>query len=126
MRKLLQNLLIAWKIPRWRWALVTALLSDALAFGLVLLPPMQWLVDGVTATILFAVLGFRWPLLPALAVEVVPGIALFPAWTLVVSALAAADMNADKSKKMVNNPPEHDLPKSTKASTGFNPPGKDI
>jgi hypothetical protein len=30
------------------------------------------------------VLGFRWPLLIALAVEVIPAIELFPAWTLVV------------------------------------------
>lgn len=53
-------------------------------------PPLQWLLDAVTAVILFAVLGFRWSLLAALAVEVVPGLQLFPAWTLVVAALASA------------------------------------
>jgi hypothetical protein len=49
------------------------------------------LVDAVTAVVLFAVLGFRWPLLSALAIEVVPGLQLFPAWTFVVLALAAAE-----------------------------------
>jgi hypothetical protein len=81
----------AWKLPRWRWALVTALLSDALGFGVMWWPPAQWLLDAVTAAALFAVLGFRWPLLPALAIEVVPGLELFPAWTLVVAALASTE-----------------------------------
>lgn len=88
---LVHNFLMAWKFPRWRWALLTALLSDALGFGVVLLPPLQWMLDAVTAGVLFAVLGFRWPLLSALAVEVVPALQLFPAWTLVVAALASTE-----------------------------------
>ena len=88
-KNLVQNALVAWKRPRWRWALVTAGLSDALGFGVVLMPPVQWLLDAVTAGVLFAVLGFRWPLLSALAIEAVPGLQLFPAWTLVVAALAS-------------------------------------
>jgi len=88
---LLRNFLIAWKFPRWRWALLTAILSDALGFGLVLLPPVQWLLDAVTAGVLIAVLGFRWPIFSALAIEVVPALQLFPAWTLAVAALAATE-----------------------------------
>jgi hypothetical protein len=84
-----RNLSLALKAPRWRWALVTAVVSDALGFGVVLLPPVQWLLDALTVAVLFIVLGFRWPLLPALAVEAVPGLEVFPAWTLVVAALAA-------------------------------------
>lgn len=91
MKHLLQNLLTAWKLPRWRWALLTAALSDVLGFGVVLLPPAQWLLDAVTAAALFAVLGFRWTLLGALAVEAVPGLEVFPAWTLVVLALAGTE-----------------------------------
>lgn len=86
---LTRNLVLAWKSPRWRWALLVAVASDALGFGVVLLPPVQWLLDAVTAVLLLAVLGFRWPLLGALAVEVIPGLEVFPAWTLVVAALAA-------------------------------------
>jgi hypothetical protein len=86
-----RNLSLALKAPRWRWALVTAVVSDALGFGVVLLPPVQWLLDALTVAVLFIVLGFRWPLLPALAVEAVPGLEVFPAWTLVVAALAATN-----------------------------------
>lgn len=88
---LLRNFLQAWKSPRWRWAVLVAVLSDAAAFGIALFPPLQWLLDGVTAIVLFIVLGFRWSLLSALAVEAVPGLQLFPAWTLVVMALATME-----------------------------------
>lgn len=90
-RRLVRNVLAAWRLPRWRWALIVALLSDALGFGVALWPPLQWLLDAVTASVLFAVLGFRWPLLSALAIEAVPVLQLFPAWTLVVVALASAE-----------------------------------
>jgi hypothetical protein len=36
------------------------------------------------------VMGFRWPLFLALAIEVIPAIELFPAWTLVVFGMAAS------------------------------------
>jgi hypothetical protein len=78
------------KSPRMRWALLIALVSDALGFGVVLYPPLQWLLDALTAVALLLVLGFRWPLLIALAVEVIPAIELFPAWTLVVMGMAAS------------------------------------
>ena len=90
-KQLARSLLGAWRSRRWRGALLVAVLSDVLGFGVVLLPPLQWLLDAVTAVVLFAVLGFRWTLLGALAVEAVPGLQLFPAWTLVVVALAATD-----------------------------------
>jgi hypothetical protein len=40
---------------------------------------------------LLVVLGFRWPLLIALSIEVIPAIELFPAWTLMVLAMMASD-----------------------------------
>jgi hypothetical protein len=46
LRNLLQNFRLAWKFPRWRWAILTAVLSDALGFTVVLFPPMEWLLDG--------------------------------------------------------------------------------
>jgi hypothetical protein len=91
LRNLIQNFRTAWKLPRWRWALLVALASDAIGFGVALLPPVQWSVDAVTAIALLAVLGFRWGLLGALAIEVVPVLQLFPAWTLVVAALASTE-----------------------------------
>lgn len=71
-------------------ALFLALASDALSVAFELLPPVQIGIDLVTALALFAVLGFRWPLLPALVVEAIPGLSLFPTWTLAVGALALA------------------------------------
>ena len=90
-RYAIRNFLMALRLPRWRWALLTAALSDALGFGITMLPPARWLLDAVTAIVLFAVLGFRWPLLSALAIEAVPVLQVFPAWMLVVVALASTE-----------------------------------
>lgn len=91
LKNLIHNILVALKFPRWRWALLAAVMSDTMGFALTPFPPAQWVLDAITALALFAVLGFRWPLLPALAIEVVPGLQLFPAWTLVVAALASSE-----------------------------------
>ena len=104
-RNPVHNVLTHLKSARWRWAFFTAVLSDALGFGVALWPPAQWLLDGLTAAVLLAVLGFRWPLMAALAVEAVPALELFPAWTLVVAALAAAE--ADPPSPHRGGPPEH-------------------
>lgn len=88
---LLRNFRGAWKMPRWRWALLAAAISDAVGFGLALFPLGYLLLDAATAALLFALLGFRWSLLSVLAVEAVPGLQLFPAWTLVVLALATQE-----------------------------------
>lgn len=102
--QLTHNLRIAWKHPRWRWALVVAVLSDAVGFGLVLAPPLHWTVDALTAILLFVVLGFRWGLLMALAVEVVPGLQVFPAWTLVVLALASTERRITTQESRAADP----------------------
>ena len=91
LKNLIPNLRLAWSVPRWRRALLIALVSDVLGFGVELLPPVQWMVDAATAVALSLALGFRWPLLFALVVEAIPGLGVFPAWTLVVAALAAAE-----------------------------------
>ena len=95
MNKIAHALAVAWGSPRWRRALIIAAISDALGFGVVLLAPAQWLLDAVTAAALLLALGFRWPLLVALAIEVVPGLELFPAWTLVVLAMAGTTAQAE-------------------------------
>ncbi len=70
-------------------ALGIALASDTVGAVAELAPPAQWLIDALTAALLFAVLGFRWSLLPVLAVECVPVLGLFPTWTLAAGALVA-------------------------------------
>ena len=87
----IRNLQFALKSPRWRQALLIAIISDALGFGVVFFPPGLWILDAVTAVALIMVLGFRWKLLIALAIEVIPAIQLFPAWTLVIAAMAAIE-----------------------------------
>jgi len=95
---LIHNFITALKQPRWRWALIIALFSDALGFAVVLLPPLQWALDAVTVAALLWALGFRWPLFIALAVEIVPALELFPTWTLVVVALSVSSQNFNDDK----------------------------
>jgi hypothetical protein len=52
------------------------------------MPPVQWVVDGTTALLLFGLLGWRWALLPGLVAEAIPGVAAFPVWVLVVASVA--------------------------------------
>ncbi len=99
MRNLYRQLRVAWQTPRWRRALIVALASDAAAFALITAPPVYWAVDIITVIALFVLLGFRWSLLPALFFEAIPGLQLFPAWTLVVGALAVTERQT----------PEHEI-----------------
>jgi len=74
-------------------ALAIAALADAVQIGLfpvfsggVLSVPDD-VLDAAVAVALIATLGFRWQLVAALAVELVPGIAVFPSWTVFVATL---------------------------------------
>jgi hypothetical protein len=69
-------------------AFAVAGLSDALSIVATLAPPVEWALDIVTAFALFVVLGRRWLLLPALIMEAIPGLWVFPFWVLVVGAIA--------------------------------------
>jgi hypothetical protein len=97
MKNLARSFEIALRSPRWRWALLIAIVSDAVGFGLGLIPPIQWFVDAVTVLALLRVIGFSWPLLGALVVEAIPFLEVFPMWTLVVLVMAAT--------KRPNQPP---------------------
>ena len=69
-------------------ALLIAAVSDAISLFAELIPPLEWALDVATGIALFAVLGWRWQLLPVLVVEAVPGLAAFPTWVLVVGVIA--------------------------------------
>ena len=69
-------------------AFAVAALADGLSFFLTLTPPVQWVVDLVTAIVLFVVLGWQWILLPGLIMEAIPGLHVLPFWVLVVVAVA--------------------------------------
>jgi hypothetical protein len=72
-------------------AFLVAAVSDFLSFWTVLAPPLQWVIDLVTASLLFLILGRRWALLPGLVAEAIPGLGVFPVWILVVLSLIVYD-----------------------------------
>jgi len=69
-------------------AFAVAALADGLSVFFTFAPPVQWVLNVVTAGLLFIVLGWQWQLLPGLVMETVPGLAVFPFWALVVGAVA--------------------------------------
>jgi hypothetical protein len=71
-------------------AMIIACVSDLFSVLIEFVPPLQLVVDLVTALLLFMVLGWRWLLLPALVAEAIPGISVFPVWLLVVISIAVA------------------------------------
>ena len=75
---------------RFVLAFIVAVVSDAASIATEFVPPIQWVVDGVTALLLFALLGRRWQILPGLIAEAVPGLAALPFWILVVLAVFAS------------------------------------
>jgi hypothetical protein len=71
-------------------ALAIAGIADAIqlgffpAFGEGALSVPDDALDALVAILLAATLGWRWRLLAALAIELVPGVAVFPTWTAFV------------------------------------------
>ena len=69
-------------------AFTIAAVSDVLSVWLEFVPPAQWALDVTTAVLLFLMLGRQWAILPALVAEAIPGLAMMPAWILVVGSIA--------------------------------------
>ena len=49
--------------------------------------PFELALDATTALTILLIVGFKWRLAIALALELVPGVDLFPTWTAVVLSL---------------------------------------
>ena len=77
-------------VPVWRFALafVVAVAADAVLAAAVFTGPIAIVGDVVVALLLCGIVGFNWIFVPTLLVEAVPGLNLFPTWTLAVLALA--------------------------------------
>ena len=101
-------------------AMVLAAISDGLSLWLEFLVPAQWAADLVTALVLFAVLGRRWLLLPALVIEAIPGAMLFPSWVLAVAAIGAAALGLQRPPG--TPPPPGTLPPILPPGGGTPPP----
>jgi hypothetical protein len=69
-------------------AFAVAAVSDVLGVIVTPAPPMMWVVDVLTAILLFFALGWRWPLLMGLILEAIPGVGMLPFWLAVVGAVA--------------------------------------
>ena len=69
-------------------AFAIAGISDGISMWTEFAPPVQWAIDFGTAFLLFLVIGWRWFLLPALIMEAIPGVALFPTWVMVVASVS--------------------------------------
>lgn len=68
-------------------ALAVAAVSDFLSAWAEIVLPLQWVLDLLTAGILFLILGRQRMILPGLIAEAIPGIAIFPSWILVVASI---------------------------------------
>lgn len=69
-------------------AFAIAAVSDTISAFATWVPPAEWVVDFITALLLFIVLGWHWLLLPGLIMEAIPGVGVVPFWVLVVGAIA--------------------------------------
>ena len=49
--------------------------------------PFEIALDVATAVAILLIVGFKWRLAMALALELIPGVDLFPSWTAVVLSL---------------------------------------
>ncbi|HLN31180.1 MAG TPA: hypothetical protein VK395_25790 [Gemmataceae bacterium] len=80
----------ALRFSKKRLALAIAIagISDVIGAFVALSPPIVWVVDFVTAVLLFIVLGWHWLLLPGLVMEAIPGVSVLPFWLLVVGGIA--------------------------------------
>ena len=98
--------------PEQRMAWLVAIIADAVQ--IVLLPlfaeggvsPFDTIVDLVVAFILTRLIGWHWAFLPTLFAELVPGLDLFPTWTVAVLYVT----RQRKTEGVEVLPPEAPLP----------------
>jgi hypothetical protein len=91
----LSRILSTLKSREQRLAWLVALGADAVQ--IVLLPlfaagavsPADWLVDVVAAVVLSRLIGWHWAFFPSFVAELIPGMDLFPTWTLAVLYVAS-------------------------------------
>jgi hypothetical protein len=76
---------ISWR--RKRAALAFTVLMDVVQWCLVLVTvegaasPVEWFLDILTAFVLVCICGLKWQFILGFAVELIPGLDLFPTWT---------------------------------------------
>jgi hypothetical protein len=84
-----------------------ALAADGLQW---LVPPLWVLCDGAMVVALLLIWGRRWEIAVAVIPEVIPGLDLFPTWTLFVGYLIAMRRKEPPGSPMTNVTPQKKLP----------------
>jgi hypothetical protein len=81
-------------VPVWRFvaAFVVAALADVLLPSTSVLVAPLLIGDLGVALVLCFILGFNWLIIPTLLIEAIPGLCLFPTWTLVVLSIAGINV----------------------------------
>lgn len=69
-------------------AFIIAGAADVILAPTEMMPALSLAIDLITASLLFVALGWRLILLPPLIAEAIPGIGVFPFWTMVVGSIA--------------------------------------
>ena len=79
--------------PRFRTAMVLAILADALQIGVFPLfvagaaSPADDILDLGIGVVLVRLLGWHWEFLPSFLAKLVPGVDLVPFWTIAVASV---------------------------------------
>ncbi len=86
---------------RKKVAIAIALLADAAQGGMFFeMPALSWLpadvMDILVAILMLVLLGFRWRIVFALALEMIPGVQLFPSWTAFIISLPTVEGETKK------------------------------
>jgi hypothetical protein len=99
--------------PRFRTAMILAIIADALQIGLLpwfvegALSPADDILDFAIGAAMIQLLGWHWEFLPSFLAKLVPGVDLVPLWTLAVAnvyrkskriAVAAEEVHQDHPK----------------------------
>jgi hypothetical protein len=98
------------KTPEHRAAWAVALAADALQIAVFPLfaeggfSPADSLLDLIVAVLLIRLLGWHWAFLPTLAVELIPGIDLFPTWTAAVWFVTRRQVHAEEPEILPPGP----------------------
>jgi hypothetical protein len=91
-----------------RVALAIAVVADLLQLGLFpvfaggALSVPDDVLDVVVALLLVLTLGWRWRFLAALALELAPGVALFPTWTAFVLTVKSDEASVPSTPRGTN------------------------
>ena len=104
---------------RKRIAIAIALLADAAQGGMfVEMPALSWLpadaLDILVGIAFLLLLGFRWRILFAMGLEMIPGAQLFPSWTAFIISLPTIEgetkkLEAKQLEAAVVSPPALDV-----------------